>query len=181
MDATESYIEDVETGMHLQLKNCHVAFDVDPHLVDQVRNRKLSQAAFDRYVCVYVCEVCVCMNMCKCVCIDALSQSSTWITYKRIKVLDVFSPALYRLLTLSNFNSHLLSTPHFLSNFLLLFISRSLRMSMSPHSRRKDQTAFNAGHFNNLYIAATVIILITVGVVIMNVHLRMTKQLKKRM
>jgi hypothetical protein len=52
---------------------------------------------------------------------------------------------------------------------------------MSPHSRRKDQTAFNAGHFNNLYIAATVIILITVGVVIMNVHLRMTKQLKKRM
>jgi hypothetical protein len=119
------------------------------------------------------------MSMCKCVCIDALSQSSTWITYKRIKVLDVFSPALYRLL--SNFNSHLLSTPHFLSNFLLLFISRSLRMSMSPHSRRKDQTAFNAGHFNNLYIAATVIILITVGVVIMNVHLRMTKQLKKRM
>jgi hypothetical protein len=61
MDATESYIEDVETGMHLQLKNCHVAFDVDPHLVDQVRNRKLSQAAFDRYVCVYVCEVCVCV------------------------------------------------------------------------------------------------------------------------
>ena len=52
---------------------------------------------------------------------------------------------------------------------------------MSPHSRRKDQNAFNAGHFNNLYIAATVIILITVGVVIMNVHLRMTIQLKKRM
>ena len=52
MDGTESFIEDVETGMHLQLKNCHVAFDVDPHLVDQVRDRKLSQAAFDRCVCV---------------------------------------------------------------------------------------------------------------------------------
>jgi hypothetical protein len=73
MDATESYIEDVETGMHLQLKNCHVAFDVDPHLVDQVSNRKLSQAAFDRYVCqcvcmcvyAYVCvRVCVCMYRC---------------------------------------------------------------------------------------------------------------------
>lgn len=50
MDSTESYIENVETGMHLQLKNCHVAFDVDPHLVDQVRDRKLSQAAFDRCV-----------------------------------------------------------------------------------------------------------------------------------
>ena len=48
MDSTESFIEDVETGIHLQLKNCHVAFDVDPHLVDQVSNRKLSQAAFDR-------------------------------------------------------------------------------------------------------------------------------------
>ena len=42
MDSTESYIEDVETGMHLQLKNCHVAFDVDPHLVDQVRSKAQS-------------------------------------------------------------------------------------------------------------------------------------------
>lgn len=51
---------------------------------------------------------------------------------------------------------------------------------MSPHSRRKDENAFDSGHFNNLYIAAAVILMITVGLVIYSIHARMTKQLRKR-
>ena len=49
VDEFESYIEKIETEMHLQLNNCHVAFDVDPHLVEKISNRLLSQSAFDRY------------------------------------------------------------------------------------------------------------------------------------
>ena len=45
----EANIENVENKMHLQLKNCFVAFDVDPHLVDKISDRKLSQSAYDRY------------------------------------------------------------------------------------------------------------------------------------
>ena len=50
IDEAELFIEETETVMHLQLNNCHVSFDVDPHLVDQITDRKLSQSAFDRYV-----------------------------------------------------------------------------------------------------------------------------------
>jgi hypothetical protein len=49
IEGTEGFIEETETVMHLQLNNCHVSFDVDPHLVDQITDRKLSQSAFDRY------------------------------------------------------------------------------------------------------------------------------------
>lgn len=48
LNRTELYIEDTENTVHLQLKNCHVSFDVDPHLVEKISDRKLSQSAFDR-------------------------------------------------------------------------------------------------------------------------------------
>lgn len=51
IEDTEVFIEETETVMHLQLNNCHVSFDVDPHLIDQISDRKLSQSAFDRCVC----------------------------------------------------------------------------------------------------------------------------------
>jgi cell division protein FtsN len=54
-------------------------------------------------------------------------------------------------------------------------------MSMSPHSRRKDQNAFDSGHFSNLYIAAGVIVMVIIGLTIRTVHLKMTKQLRKRL
>lgn len=54
-------------------------------------------------------------------------------------------------------------------------------MSMSPHSRRKDQNAFDSGHFFNLYIAAAVIAMVTMGLVIRAIHLKMSKQLRKRL
>jgi hypothetical protein len=50
VEGTEVFIEETEAAMHLQLNHCHVSFDVDPHLVDQITDRKLSQSAFDRYV-----------------------------------------------------------------------------------------------------------------------------------
>lgn len=60
IEDTEVFIEETETVMHLQLNNCHVSFDVDPHLIDQITDRKLSQSAFDRFVrspkhCSYSC------------------------------------------------------------------------------------------------------------------------------
>ena len=48
LNRTELYIETSENTVHLQLKNCHVSFDVDPHLVEKISDRKLSQSAFDR-------------------------------------------------------------------------------------------------------------------------------------
>ena len=49
LEKFESEIENVENVMHLQLKNCFVAFDIDPHLIDKLSDRKLSQSAYDRY------------------------------------------------------------------------------------------------------------------------------------
>lgn len=51
---------------------------------------------------------------------------------------------------------------------------------MSPHARRKDQNAFDSGHFSNLYIAAAVIAMLIVGLAIRIIHLKMVKRLKKR-
>jgi hypothetical protein len=98
----EDFMTSTETIIHVQLKNCHVAFDIDPHLVEKFSDRKLSQAAVDR-------------------------------------------------------------------------------MSMSPHARRKDHNAFNAGQFTYLYIGMAVMFLITLGTVVLNIHSKMTKQVKKRM
>jgi hypothetical protein len=52
---------------------------------------------------------------------------------------------------------------------------------MSPHSRRKDQNAFDSGHFSNLYIAAAVIAMVIVGLAIRAIHSKMTRQLRKRL
>lgn len=54
VEETEAFIEETESVMHLQLNNCHVSFDVDPHLVDKITDRKLSQSAFDRYEHAYI-------------------------------------------------------------------------------------------------------------------------------
>ena len=48
LEKFESEIETVENVMHLQLKNCFVAFDIDPHLIEKLSDRKLSQSAYDR-------------------------------------------------------------------------------------------------------------------------------------
>ena len=48
LEKFESDIEKVENVMHLQLKNCFVAFDIDPHLIEKLSDRKLSQSAYDR-------------------------------------------------------------------------------------------------------------------------------------
>ena len=51
---------------------------------------------------------------------------------------------------------------------------------MSPHARRKDHNAFNAGQFNMLYYAFAVLGLLIVGLILFNIHVRITKQAKKR-
>ena len=53
-------------------------------------------------------------------------------------------------------------------------------MSMSPHARRKDHNAFDAGQFNMLYYAFAVMGMLIVGAVLLNVHIRITNQAKKK-
>ena len=62
--------------------------------------------------------------------------------------------------------------------FLLFFFL--IRMSMSPHARRKDHNAFDAGQFNMLYYAFAVMGMLIVGAVLLNVHIRITNQAKKK-
>ena len=76
--------------------------------------------------------------------------------------------------TLLNFFLFLISVP------TSIFIFCSIRMSMSPHARRKDHNAFDAGQFNMLYYAFAVMGMLIVGAVLLNVHIRITNQAKKK-